>query len=661
MADENEEPNSPDLAEEAEIEQTAGTDPGADSIHPAEFDQAGVEEEAIDEMLKSSIIDPPHEDGDLGTIDRFRIIRLIGAGGMGVVLLAVDSNSGAKVAIKAMKPDCITDPRLRHAFIKEANHMKEIRHEHVLPVTEVSDRREGPYYVMPYIEGGSLAGKARPGRPVNLKRLLPVLIQVAEALSYAHDKHGVVHRDVKPENVLLDPDGDAYLCDFGLVRTMFNDTIIPSQRKIGWTIGTRPYMAPEVVEGNAGDYRVDVYSFGAMIYEMVTGHRPYTGSNTEEIFAKIKLGPPVPVRERNPELPEAWAILIEGAMNRELRGRYAQMQDVLEDLIRIRDGEMPLGPGQAASGSKPPDRSRSGGLGWLGKAALAVVILGAITAGVMFGPDLMRPEDKPHDDQTRPVNPGPPGEKIQKPKPETITREEALQKLGDAIQHEDYVAAEKYARELDRIDPGELERAAQNWPIIEAARKSDLGLFKVLVYAKNSALGARDQRGYQAIHVAAEHGNTAVLEFLANELGFDVNAQAGVSKRSPLHIAIENDQADVVDLLSDLGADPNVSDNRNRTPLHLAAETDRVAMAERLLTQFPSSEAGGTAVNVNAIDNKELTPLHLAADKCNLRLVNLLLQYGADPVGVDWEGNTPLDLAETAACDDAVIQILKAN
>ena len=295
----------------------------------------------IAELVGHRLLSPPTRPGLLASLARFEVVRVLGGGGMGVVVLARDSEKGTDVAIKLIKPELVSEQRMVHRFVKEAGHLQKLKHPNVVPVLEVSDRPEGPYFVMPYFERGSLAHRIRPGQPMEPDAILDIVRQVAEGLAFAH-RHGIIHRDLKPANILLGADGRTCLADFGLARTMFNDTIVDVEG--GQLEGTAPYMSPGVAAGNAEDTRCDIYAFGALLYEMLTGEPPYAGRNTTDVRKQILAGPPKPIQDRNPAASAGLVAVAEGAMARELRDRYADMADVLADLDRISAGKATLGP-----------------------------------------------------------------------------------------------------------------------------------------------------------------------------------------------------------------------------------------------------------------------------------------------------------------------------
>ncbi len=318
-------------------------------------------------LLRLRVLDPPPHPGALAGLGRFEITGLIGVGGMGVVLLGRDPTAARNVAIKVLKPELVQKAEAVHRFLVEARHMQRLSHPNILEVLEVSDRPEGPYFVMPFMERKSLAGVIRPGEAAAYDLTLRIAREIAGALQYAHGR-GLVHRDLKPSNILLDAAGKAYLCDFGLARTTFNDSMVDVRR--AHCEGTAPYMPPEVAAGEAGDTRCDIYSFGALLYEMLTGHPPYEGGTASEVLRRIMAEQPQPIPELNPNAPKGLTRIVQAAMARNLRDRYASMADVLADLTRAENGQEPLGPH-----GRPHRR--------IGVKQTAVIMAGVLSIGVV--------------------------------------------------------------------------------------------------------------------------------------------------------------------------------------------------------------------------------------------------------------------------------------
>jgi sugar lactone lactonase YvrE len=294
----------------------------------------------VGELIAQRMLSPPSRPGLLAVVDSFEILRVLGGGGMGIVLLARDSRTGRDAAVKLVKSGLVMNQEVVHRFLKEAGHLKKLRHTNIVPVDEISEKPEAPYFVMPYFEKGSLANRIKPGQPLAPETILDIATQVAEGLSFAH-RSGIIHRDLKPANILVNANGTVCLADFGLARTLFNDTIVDVEGR--QLEGTAPYMSPAVAAGDAEDTRCDIYSFGALLYEMLTGQPPYKGQSTKEILNKIIAGPPKPITSLNPSANRRLVTVAEQAMARELRDRYADMRDILKDLNRIKDGKEPHG------------------------------------------------------------------------------------------------------------------------------------------------------------------------------------------------------------------------------------------------------------------------------------------------------------------------------
>ena len=313
------------------------TKPDAQSLPP----MSSGDNELTHTMLQTGMMMPPAQPGPLGVVGRFRVLRLLGTGGMGQVLLAEDPDDGSRVAIKMIRPEFTREPWAVRRFLTEAQHMHKMSHPNVLRVFEVSDRSEGPYYVMPFIAGGSLADRLQNGQSLPREEILRIGRQVAEALGYAHSR-GIIHRDLKPANILMDRDGHAYLTDFGLLRTVFNDSMVDVSKPA--VEGTAPYLSPNAAAGKAEDTRCDIYAFGALLYELLTGRKPFEGANPSVVVNKILAGPPESIHKVNSRAPEELVKIAGWAMARELRDRYAEMADVVRDLDRVERGEAPLGP-----------------------------------------------------------------------------------------------------------------------------------------------------------------------------------------------------------------------------------------------------------------------------------------------------------------------------
>jgi hypothetical protein len=312
-------------------------------------------------LLAGRHLEPSLTVGIQARIGRFKVVRCLGSGGMGVVLLALDPEGRAAVdthsasglvAIKVPRPELAGIACATERFLTEAKHMLQFEHPHILQVLEIGESPGQPYMVMPHLRRGNLADYLEQHFPLSECETLRLARELASALLHAHH-HGIIHRDLKPANVLLNDRNQAVLTDFGLARSVFNDGV--TDIHAGHREGTAPYMSPAVAQGVAEDTRCDIYAFGALLYEMLSGRPPYTGPSLEAITSQIIRHPPPPVRSLNPSASASLTRIAEWAMARELRHRYAHMVDLLDDLHRLHNGLEPLGPHGHRAPTTQPD------------------------------------------------------------------------------------------------------------------------------------------------------------------------------------------------------------------------------------------------------------------------------------------------------------------
>jgi len=221
-------------------------------------------------------------------IGRFRIEQELGRGGMGVVYLAHDTKLDRPVAIKSIPPELLGKSTAKTRFWREAKLLASLNHPNIAVIHEIIEQEESAsYLVLEYVPGQTLTERiAR--QPLKLQEVLLISRQIAEAVSTAHDK-GIIHRDLKPGNIKLTPDGRVKVLDFGLAKPAGGEAASRDSTvtQPGSVIGTPAYMSPEQIRGKATDHRTDIWSFGCMLYEMLTGERPFEGETVSDTVAHI--------------------------------------------------------------------------------------------------------------------------------------------------------------------------------------------------------------------------------------------------------------------------------------------------------------------------------------------------------------------------------------
>jgi serine/threonine protein kinase len=271
-----------------------------------------------------------------GVISHYRIIRKLGQGGMGEVYLADDSVLGRKVAVKVLPEDSVGDDQARRRLLREARAAATLDHPNICSIHEIGDEDGTSFIVMQYVEGQTLSDRLRE-KPMSLKESLDIASQIASALEEAHSR-GIVHRDIKPQNIIITPRGLVKVLDFGLAKILPVETDASAEQTqslltdAGMVIGTAPYMSPEQAKCGPVDARSDLFSLGAVLYECVTGTPAFSGSTPMEICARvIHEDPPAPSK-LNPSVPPELDRIVMRLLAKTRDGRYQSATLFLTDL-----------------------------------------------------------------------------------------------------------------------------------------------------------------------------------------------------------------------------------------------------------------------------------------------------------------------------------------
>jgi eukaryotic-like serine/threonine-protein kinase len=295
---------------------------------------------------------------------RYRIESLLGRGGMGAVYKAYDKELNRVVALKLVRPELTSDASSMQRFKQELLLASRISHKNILRIHDLGDVEGVKFISMVYVEGEDLQHILQRQGRLPLRRTLSITRQLCAALDAAHTE-GVVHRDLKPQNVLIDGADNAYISDFGLAKSLEAGTAMMT--RTGEVLGTPRYMSPEQVESKLADHRSDIYSLGLILYEMFTGEGPFKGDSAFQVMYQRVTQKPKSPKEVNPELPDYLVRIILRCLERDPELRYQQAHDVLRDLER----EVAPTPARSVRISLPmPTRS-----GWVLAASAVVALL----------------------------------------------------------------------------------------------------------------------------------------------------------------------------------------------------------------------------------------------------------------------------------------------
>src|SRR5512135_2253233 len=293
------------------------------------------------------------------TISHYRITEKLGEGGMGVVYKARDTHLDRFVAIKVLPPENVAEPERKRRFVQEAKAASALNHPNIVTIHDITEEGGTDFIVMEYVAGKTLDDSI-PHKGMRLSLALKYAVQIADALARAHGA-GIIHRDLKPSNVMVDEHGLVKVLDFGLAK--LTETSGPeaetaaTRTGAGTVLGTAAYMSPEQAEGRHIDTRSDVFSFGSMLYEMLTGQRAFRGDTRASTIASILREEPKPISQVSEGLPRDAEKIVRRCLRKDPEHRFQTMADLRVALEELKE-ESDSGALEPAAPAKPKLRRR---------------------------------------------------------------------------------------------------------------------------------------------------------------------------------------------------------------------------------------------------------------------------------------------------------------
>jgi dienelactone hydrolase/predicted Ser/Thr protein kinase len=264
-------------------------------------------------------------------VGKYRILKIAGRGGMGIVYEAEDTKLQRHVALKFLPPELVLSPEARERFVQEARAAAALSHPNICTIYEIHDEGEKPFIAMEYIEGQSLKAKIAK-KPINPEDALSVAIQVSEGLEEAHKK-GIIHRDIKSANIMVTDKGQAKIMDFGLAKVK-GGTLLTRE---GTMLGTVAYMSPEQALGKDVDQRTDIWSLGVVLYELLSGNLPFQGDHEASILYTVVHEEPRPLKAAKPHVPPEFQQIVNRALKKNPDARYSSAEEMGKDLRKFQD------------------------------------------------------------------------------------------------------------------------------------------------------------------------------------------------------------------------------------------------------------------------------------------------------------------------------------
>ncbi len=317
--------------------------------------------------------------------NRYRIEKVIGIGGMAIVFKATDMLMRRTVAVKILKDEIATDEQSVKRFINESKAVAMLSHPNIVNIYDVSVRDSIKYIVMEFVEGITLKNYMKHREVLNLREIVSYTTQILRALDHAHKK-GIVHRDIKPQNIMLLKNGVIKVMDFGIAKLPNAETVTMTDK----AIGTVFYISPEQVGGHNVDARSDLYSLGSMMYEMSTGRMPFNAESPVSVALKHVNDVPLPPRELNSHIPAGLEQIILRAMEKEPEERYQSAEEMLGHITKLRENpkiifkEIKTTKSKQKSSSKVPHRTSKSMFPIIMGVALAFMLTAGISAAYIF-------------------------------------------------------------------------------------------------------------------------------------------------------------------------------------------------------------------------------------------------------------------------------------
>ena len=262
-------------------------------------------------------------------ISHYKVIEKLGEGGMGVLYLAEDLELNRKAVLKFLPPDMINDPEINLRFKREAQSAGSLSHPNIVTIYDVGVHENKTFIAMEYVEGKTLREVINSDE-LTIEKVTDISVQICEGLNAAHSK-GITHRDIKPENILIDGKGKVKIVDFGLAKVK---NISRGITKQGSTVGTIKYMSPEQIRNQNIDHRSDIWSFGVILYEMITGRYPFKGEHDASLFYSIINQSPEPLARYKANISEGFQRVIDKSLDKDPETRYQHIDELLSDLRR---------------------------------------------------------------------------------------------------------------------------------------------------------------------------------------------------------------------------------------------------------------------------------------------------------------------------------------